>query len=139
MAHHENSTFSMDLMAIRNRMMVQDEDPGPYKTGLPLTFSLRILQQSTQREKHSVAAVTIRTHYPKMLTMLRADNAEMGDGHAATEAKLLIRFRQLITYCLSPRLSPDLLQSVLDSMDVEITLFKGDISWNQEHSEGGRG
>ena len=85
MAHHETSTFSMDLMAIRNRMMDQNEDPGPYKTGLPLTFSLRILQQSTQREKNSVAAVTIRIHYPKMLAMLRADNAEMGDGHAATE------------------------------------------------------
>ena len=78
MAHHENSTFSMDLMSIRNRMMDPDEDPGPYKTGLPLTLSLRILQQSTQREKNSVAAVTIRTHYPKMLAMLRADNAEMG-------------------------------------------------------------
>jgi len=127
----ENSTFSMDLMAIRNRNMLPSEDPGPYKTGLPLTLSLRILQQSTQREKNSVAAVTIRINYPKMLTMLRADNTEMGDGHAATEAKLLIRFRQLITYCLSPRLNPDLLQSVLDSMDVEITLFKGDIVWNQ--------
>jgi len=78
-----------------------------------------------------VAAVTIRIHYPKMLAMLRADNTEMGDGHAATEAKLLIRFRQLITYCLGPRLCSDLLQSVLDSMDVEITLFKGDINWNQ--------
>jgi len=129
--NHENSTFSMDLMAIRNRLMPPNEDPGPYTTGLPLTLSLRILQQSTQREKNSVAAVTIRIHYPKMLTMLRADHTEMGDGHAATEAKLLIRFRQLITYCLGPRLSPDLLQSVLDSMDVEITLFKGDINWTQ--------
>ena len=129
--NHENSNFSMDLMGIRNRLMLPGDDPGPYKTGLPLNLSLRILQQSTQREKNSVAAVTIRINYPKMLTMLRADNTEMGDGHAATEAKLLLRFRQLITYCLSPRLSPDLLQSVLDSMDVEITLFKGDINWTQ--------
>ena len=79
----------------------------------------------------SVAAVTIRINYPKILNMLRADNPDVGDGHAATEAKLLRRFRQLITYCLGPRLSPDLLQSVLDSMDVEITLFKGSINWTQ--------
>jgi len=129
--NHENSTFSMDLMGIRNRLMPNNEDLGPHKIGLPLNLSLRILQQSTQREKKSVAAVTIRINYPIMLTMLRADNTEMGDGHTATEAKLLLRFRQLITYCLGPCLSSDLLQSVLDSMDVEITLFKGDINWTQ--------
>ena len=121
----------MDLMGIRNRLMPHKENLGPHKTGLPLTLSLRILQQSTQREKMSVAAVTIRINYPKMLTMLRADNPDMGDGHAATEAKLLRRFRQLITYCLGLRLSPHLLQSVIDSMDVEITLFKGSINWTQ--------
>ena len=49
--NHENSTFSMDLVSIRNRLMPQNEDPGPYKTGLPLILSLRILQQSTQRER----------------------------------------------------------------------------------------
>jgi len=105
------------------------EDLGPQKTGLPLTLSLRILQQSTHREKLSVAAVTIRIHYSKMVTMLRADTPDMGDGHAATEAKLLRRFRELVTYCLGPRLPPDLLQCVIDSMDVEITLFKGVINW----------
>jgi len=129
--NHENSTFSMDLMGIRNCRMPHNDDLCPQKTGLPLTLSLRILQQSTQREKMSVAAVTIRINYPKMLTMLRADNTDMGDGHAATEAKLLRRFRQLINYCLGQRLSPDLLQSVIDSMDVEITLFKGSINWTQ--------
>jgi len=129
--NHENSSFNMDLMSTRNRLMSHQEDLGPQKTGLPLTLSLRILQQSTQREKMSVAAVTIRIHYSKMVTMLRADTPDMGDGHAATEAKLLRRFRELITYCLGPRLHPDLLQSVLDSMDVEITLFKGIINWTQ--------
>jgi len=63
--------------------------------------------------------------------MLRADSPDIGDGHAATESKLLLRFRELVTYCLGPRLAPDLLQSVLDSMDVEITLFKGTINWTQ--------
>jgi len=80
--------------------MSNKDDLGPQRTGLPLTLSLRILQQSTQREKMSVAAVTIRIHYPRMVTMLRADTPDMGDGHATTEAKLLRRFRQLITYCL---------------------------------------
>ena len=83
--------------------MPHTEDFGPQKTGLPLTLSLRILQQSNQREKLSVAAVTIRIHYSKMVTMLRADTPDMGDGHAATEAKLLRRFRELVTYCLGPR------------------------------------
>jgi len=55
----------------------------------------------------------------------------MGDGHAAAEAKILRRFRELVTYCLSPRLAPELVQCVLDSMDVEITLFKGAINWTQ--------
>jgi len=63
--------------------------------------------------------------------MLRADTPDIGKGHAATEAKLLRRFRELVTYCLGPRLSSDLLQSVLDSMDVNITLFKGTINWTQ--------
>jgi len=63
--------------------------------------------------------------------MLRADTPDIGDGHAATEAKLLRRFHELVTYCLGPRLPPDLLQSVLDSMDVEITLFKGVTNWTQ--------
>jgi len=121
----------MDLMSTRNRLMPQTEDLGPQTTGLPLTLSLRILQQSTQREKLSVAAVTIRIHYSKMVTMLRADTPDMGDGHATTEAKLLRRFRELVTYCLGPRLSLDLLQSVIESMDVEITLFKGVINWTQ--------
>jgi len=107
------------------------EDLGPQKAGLPLTLSLRILQQSTHREKLSVATVTIRIHYSKMVTMLRADNPDMGDGHAATEAKILRRFRELVTYCLGPQLSLELLQCVLDSMDVEITLFKGTINWTQ--------
>jgi len=66
-----------------------------------------------------------------MVTMLRADTPDMGDGHAPTEAKLLRRFRELVTYCLAPRLPPDLLQSVIESMDVEITLFKGVINWTQ--------
>jgi len=107
------------------------EDLGPQKRGLPLTLSLRILQQSTHREKFSVAAVTIHIHYSKMVTMLRADTPDMGNGHAATEAKLLSRFRELVTYCLGPRLPPDLLQCVIDSMDVKITLFKGVINWTQ--------
>jgi len=107
------------------------EDLGPQKVGLPLTLSLRILHQSTHREKLSVAAVTIRIHYSQMLTMLRADTPDIGDSHAATEAKLLRRFRELVTYCLGPRLPLDLLQSVLDSMGVEITLFKGIINWTQ--------
>jgi len=107
------------------------EDLGPQKAGLPLTLSLRILQQSTHREKLSAAAVTIRIHYSKMVTMLRADTPDMGDGHAATEAKILRRFRELVTYCLGPHLSPELLQCVLESMDVEITLFKGSINWTQ--------
>jgi len=129
--NHENSTFSMDLMSTRNRLMPNMEDLGPQKAGLPLTLSLRVLQQSIHREKLSVAAVTIRIHYSKMVTMLRADTPDIGDGHAETEAKILRRFRELVTYCLSPRLSLDLLQSVLDSMDVEITLFKGAINWTQ--------
>jgi len=129
--NHENSTFSMDLMSTRNRILSHMEDLGPQKVGLPLTLSLRILQQSTHRDKLSVAAVTIRIHYSKMVTMLRADNPDMGDGHAATEAKLLRRFRELVAYCLGPRLSPEILQCVLDSMDVEITLFKGVINWTQ--------
>ena len=99
--NHENSTFTMDLMSTRNRLMPHKEDLGPQKTDLPLTLSLRILQQSTQREKMSVAAVTIRIHYSKMVTMLRADNPDIRDGHAATEAKLLRRFRELVTYCLA--------------------------------------
>ena len=98
---------------------------------LPLTLSLRVLQQSTNRAKLSVAAITIRIHYSKMVTMLRADTPDIEEGHAATEAKLLRRFRELVTYCLCPRLSSDLLQSVLDSMDVNITLFKGTINWTQ--------
>ena len=131
MLNHENSTFSMDLMSTRNRLMPSTEDLGPQKVGLPLTLSLRVLQQSTHREKLSVAAITIRIHYSKMVTMLRADTPDIGEGHAATEAKLLRRFRELVTYCLCPRLSSDLLQSVLDSMDVNITLFKGTINWTQ--------
>ena len=63
--------------------------------------------------------------------MLRAYTPYIGDGHAATEVKILHRFRELVTYCLGPRLSSYLLQSVLDSMDVEITLFKGAINWTQ--------
>jgi len=129
--NHENSTFSMDLMSTRNRLMHHMEDLGPQQTGLILTLALRILQQSTHREKLSVAAVTIHIHYSKMVTMLRADTPDMGDGHAATEAKLLRRFRELVTYCLGPRLPPDLLQCVIDSMDVETTLFKGIINWTQ--------
>ena len=118
--NHENSTFNMDLMSTRNRLMPHTEDLGPQKTGLPLTLSLRILQLSTQREKLSVA-----------VTMLRADTPDMGNGHAATEAKLLRRFQKLVTYYLAPRLPPDLLQSVIESMDVEITFFKGIINWTQ--------
>jgi len=130
MLNHENSTFSMDLMSTPNRLMPSIEDLGPQKAGLPLTLALRVLQQSTHRGKLSVAAVTIRIHYSKMVTMLRADTPDIGDGHAATEAKLLRRFRELVTYCLDPRLPPELLQCVLDSIDVEITLFKGVINWN---------
>jgi len=63
--------------------------------------------------------------------MFRGDTPDMGDGHATTEVKLLRRFRELITYFLGSRLSPDLLQSVLENMDVEITLFKGIINWTQ--------
>jgi len=55
----------------------------------------------------------------------------MGDGHAATEANILRRFRELVTYCLAPRIGAELVQCVLDSMDVEITLFKGAINWTQ--------
>ena len=90
MLNHENSTFSMDLMSTRNRLIPSMEDLGPQKAGLPLTLSLRVLQQSTHREKLSVAAVTIRIHYSNMVTMLRADTPDIGDGHAATEAKLLV-------------------------------------------------
>jgi len=43
--------LNMDLMSTRNRLMSHKDDLGPQKTGLPLTLSLRILQQSTQREK----------------------------------------------------------------------------------------
>ena len=107
MLNHENSTFSMDLMSTRNRLMPNMEDLGPQKAGLPRTLSLRVLQQSTHRGKLSVAAVTIRIHYSKMVTMLRADTPDIGDGHAATEAKLLRRFRELVTYCLGPRLPPE--------------------------------
>ena len=63
--------------------------------------------------------------------MLRADSPNIGDGHAATEAKLLCRFCKVVTYCMGPRLTPDLLQSVLNSMNVEITLCKGTINWTQ--------
>jgi len=76
--NHENSTLSMDLMSTRNRLLSHMEDLGPQKAGLPLTLSLRILQQSTHREKLSVVAVTIRIHYSKMVTMLRADNPDWG-------------------------------------------------------------
>jgi len=110
-------------MSTRNHLMPSSEDLGLQKVGLPILLSLRVLQQSTHKEKHSVTAIIIRIHYSKMVTMLRADSADIGDGHAATEAKLLRRFRELVTYCLGPRLAPDLLQSVLDSMDIEITLF----------------
>ena len=58
MLNHENSTFSMDLMSTRNRLMPSMEDLGPQKVGLPLT---PVLQQSTHREKLSVAAVTFIT------------------------------------------------------------------------------
>jgi len=119
----------MDLMSTRNRLLSQREELGPQQAGLPITLSLRILQQHTLREKASVAAVTIRIHYSKLVTMLRADNPDMGDGHAATEAKILRRFRDLVTYCLAPRIGSELVQCVLDSMDVEITLFKGAINW----------
>jgi len=53
MMNHENSTFSMDLMSTRNRLMPNMEDLGPQKAGLPLTLSLRALQQSTHRETGS--------------------------------------------------------------------------------------
>ena len=76
--NHENSTFTMDLMSTRNRLLSHMEDLDPQKAGLPLTLSLRILQQSTHREKLSVAAVTIRIHYSEMVTMLRADNPDLG-------------------------------------------------------------
>ena len=131
MLNQKNSTFSMDLMGTRNRLMPSSDDLGPQKAGLPITLSLWVLQHSTPREKLSVAAVIIRIHYSKMVTMLRADSPDIGDRHAATEAKLLRRFRELGTYCLGPRLAPDLLQSVLDSTDVEITLFKGTVNWTQ--------
>ena len=91
----------------------------------------RTCKHAHAHPRYAHARNHIRIHYPKMATMLRADTPDMGDGHAATEAKLLRRFRQLITYCVGPRLPPDLLQSVLDSMDVEITLFKGIINWTQ--------
>ena len=131
MLNHENCTFSMDLMNTRNRLMPNMDDLGPQKAGLPLTLSLRVLQPSTHRVKLSMAAVTIRFHYSKMVTMLRADTPDIGDGHAATQARILRRFCELVTYCLGPRLSSDLLQSVLDRMDVEITIFKGAINWTQ--------
>jgi len=89
---HENSSSTMDLLSTRNRLRMHMDDLGAEQTGLPLTLSLRILQQHTLREKASVAAVVIRIHYSKMVTMLRADNPHMGDGHAATEAKILRRF-----------------------------------------------
>jgi len=92
MMNHENSSFSMDLMSTRNRLMPSMEDLGPQKAGLPLTLPLRILQQSIHREKLYVAAVTIRIHYSKMVTMLRADTPDMGDGHAATEANFFVGF-----------------------------------------------
>jgi len=124
MLNHENYSFSMDLMSTCNRLMPSMKDLRPQK----VTLSLRVIQQSTHREKLSVAAVTIHIYYSKMVTMLRTDTPDMGDGHAATEAKLLRRFRELVTYCLGPRLPSYLFQSVLDSMDVEITLFKGVIN-----------
>jgi len=80
------------------------EDLGPQKACFPITLSLRILQQHTQREKLSVAAVTIRIHYSKMVTMLRADTPDMGDGHAATEAEILRRFRDLVSTVCPPDL-----------------------------------
>jgi len=40
--NHENSTFSMDLMSTRNRLMPSTEDLGPQKAGLPLTLSLQV-------------------------------------------------------------------------------------------------
>jgi len=81
MLNHENSIFSMNLMSTRNRLMPSAEDLGPQKAGLPLALSLQVLQHSTHREKLSVAAVTIRIHYSKMVTMLRADTPDIGDGH----------------------------------------------------------
>ena len=96
----------MDLMSTRNRLRIHMDDLGAEQAGLPITLSLRVLQQHTLREKASVAAVVIRIHYSKMVTMLRADNPDMGDGHAATEAKILRRFRELVTYCLAPRIAP---------------------------------
>ena len=86
----------MDLMSTRNRLLPHMEDLGPQKAGLPLTLSLRILQQSTHRKKLSVAAVTIRIHYSKMVTMLWADNPDMGDGHAATGAKFSVGSESLL-------------------------------------------
>jgi len=77
MLNHENSIFSMDLISTRNRLMLSPEDLGPQIVGLPITLSLRVLQQSTHREKLSVAAVTIRIHYSKMITILRADTPDI--------------------------------------------------------------
>jgi len=59
MLNHINSTFSMDLMSTRNRLMPNLDDLGPQKAGLPITLSLRVLQQSTQRK-----ALSGRRHYP---------------------------------------------------------------------------
>jgi len=70
MLKHENYTFSIDHMSTRNRLMPSSDDLGPQKAGLPITLSLRVLQQSTHREKPSVAAVIIRIHYSKIVTML---------------------------------------------------------------------
>ena len=89
---------------------------GPNRQAFPLTFPYGSYSNIPYEKKASVAAVVIRIHYSKMVTMLRADNPDMGDGHAATEAKLLQRLRELVTYCLAPRLAPDLVKCVLDSM-----------------------
>jgi len=45
--NHENSTFTMDLMSTRNRLRIHMDDLGPEQAGLPITLSLRILQQHT--------------------------------------------------------------------------------------------
>ena len=109
MLNHENCTFNMDLMSSRNRLMPSTEDLGSQKAGSPLALSLRDLQENTHKERLSVVAVTIRIHYSRNVTMLRGDTPGIGDGHTATEAKHGRRFRELVTYCLGPRLSSDLL------------------------------
>ena len=121
----------MDLLSTNNRLVTDPGDPITPLFGLPISLALRVLQQSTHKEKNSIAAVTIKINYSKMVTMLRADTPDAGDGHAATEGKLLARFRSLVTYCLGPRLPPELVERVLESMEVEITEFKGAINWQQ--------